>query len=315
VLSSWIVNSGLSEKFGKFFSKICEFVFFLPGSAAAVIILSFIGGYPAGANGISDLRKNNLINDEQAGRMALFAFGAGPAFVISVIGGAFLKNERIAGKILSAQILSSVLIGIFLGLQERFHGNLQNLPKQTKTQSQQGNALIKSCEEAALAMINMCSLVIFFSVLNSYLKNFGICAILGKMSFSEGFWNAFLSALTEVTQGCHVLAGTKNPIPAIAMAAGFGGLCVHCQIFSILKEIKIPYFKFLAVRLIHGTLAAFFTFLFTLNFKSFNPEPFDTPTLVFGSSLNIIGSLFLFLCCVYILIMQIKSGSAKYDIE
>ena len=51
VLSSFIIHSGISKFIGKLLQPVIQFLFYLPGSAGSVIIMSMIGGYPVGARG------------------------------------------------------------------------------------------------------------------------------------------------------------------------------------------------------------------------------------------------------------------------
>ncbi|MDR1364444.1 MAG: hypothetical protein LBJ32_02300 [Oscillospiraceae bacterium] len=309
IFSSWIVNSGLSAQLGKIFSKICKFLFYLPGSAAPVIMLSFLGGYPAGAKGISDLFENNLISQEQSCRMAQFAFGAGPAFIISVIGNIFLKDKFIAKQIFLSQILSSILIGIFLGIYSR-NKNKEFFSNQAKSIVPEiQNALIKSCESAAQVTINMCAFVIFFSVLISFINKFNIYELLSQINFSKNFWEALITPILEVTQGCNVITKNLGAIPALfSFMVGFGGFCVHCQIFSILNKIKISYLSFLIVRIFHGLTSALITTLLTCNLKTNVSAPFEFQ-FVPEMSTHIFGSISIFLCCIYLLLTKLHQRS------
>ena len=50
-LTSFAVNSGAGEHLGGALSFLSRYVFRLPASCAVPILLSFLGGYPAGAKG------------------------------------------------------------------------------------------------------------------------------------------------------------------------------------------------------------------------------------------------------------------------
>ena len=43
VLSSFIIHSGISKFIGKLLQPVIQFLFYLPGSAGSVIIMSMIG--------------------------------------------------------------------------------------------------------------------------------------------------------------------------------------------------------------------------------------------------------------------------------
>ncbi len=86
VLSSFIIHSGISKFIGKLLQPVIQFLFYLPGSAGSVIIMSMIGGYPVGARGCMSLLEQGAITQKQAQRMLYFCVNAGPAFIISVVG-------------------------------------------------------------------------------------------------------------------------------------------------------------------------------------------------------------------------------------
>ncbi len=80
VLSVFIVKSGLAEKLGSALEKPTQALFRLPGGAAASIVMSVVGGYPAGARSAAALAEAGLVTQAQAERMMYFCVNAGPSF-------------------------------------------------------------------------------------------------------------------------------------------------------------------------------------------------------------------------------------------
>ena len=120
VLSSFIIHSGISKFIGKLLQPVIQFLFYLPGSAGSVIIMSMIGGYPVGARGCISLLEQGAITQKQAHRMLYFCVNAGPAFIISVVGGTLLQNALIGLLLFFSQIAAMMVIGITLGIIARF---------------------------------------------------------------------------------------------------------------------------------------------------------------------------------------------------
>ena len=85
VLSSFIIKSQISISIGKFIDPFTKLLFKLPGCAGSTFLLGLIGGYPTGAKGVKTLLDQNQISKSIANHMAMFTFGAGPAFIINVI--------------------------------------------------------------------------------------------------------------------------------------------------------------------------------------------------------------------------------------
>ena len=91
----------------------------------------------------------------------------------------------------------------------------------------------------------------------------------------------------------------------LAFAVGFGGLCAHLQIASILKGSDFNFRKFLFFRLINGVLTSFTFYIFLISNEN-TQRVFSTIskniTLIKSNALTIHGSVSLFLLCIYFLV-------------
>ncbi|GMB10422.1 MAG: sporulation integral membrane protein YlbJ [Candidatus Improbicoccus devescovinae] len=308
-LSSFIIYSGIIFKLTNFFSKITNFLFNMPEIASSAIILGQLGGYPVGAKVTRDLLDENLITPSQARRLILFCVGAGPAFVINIVGSLLFKNQKIGILMLISQIFSSFLIGIFLGIQSRFL-NKENFEIKNKKTTKiydpnLSNSLVRACESTSIVTINMCALVIIFSVLISFLDYFHISQ---NYLISTG-----ITALLEITQGIHSLITVGASPCVLSFALSWGGICVHMQVKSILGDLKFSYFKFVIFRVIHAILSFMLTYIVLNCFKISIPAsnffsiiPSQVPAEIQFSSNNIIGSTALIFTCIYFLISLIQ---------
>ncbi len=249
VLSVFVVKSGLSEKIGRLFEAPCRAVLKLPGSTAATILMSAIGGYPTGARGIAALYENGSVSENQASRMLCFCVNSGPAFVITAVGVGFLRNGRSGVILLASQLAASLILSILCGI-----GVKNEIPPCGAVKRRGGNtaadALILSAADAARAMINMCCFVILFAALLNLLR----------LWVKEPRAAAALSALLEVTGGCSDLARLRVPLWAISLAVGWGGVCVHFQVLSAVSNIRVNLPRFMLFRLLHGLTAAAVTY-------------------------------------------------------
>ena len=86
VLASLGVRSGAGALLGRLLAPLTRHAFRLPAICGAPLLLSFLGGYPAGARGVSLLLEEKQITREQAGRMMAFCVAPGPAFVVTFVG-------------------------------------------------------------------------------------------------------------------------------------------------------------------------------------------------------------------------------------
>lgn len=303
VLSSYIVNSGISLKLSRFFSPIMKVLFRLPGSAAPTVIMSFIGGFPVGARGVAGMYEAGLISENQAKRMSLFCVGAGPAFLITAVGTVLLKNSMLGVIILISQIISGLILGIvsrFLYCDENF----KSPENKSKNISSKG-AFVKSCSDGANGIISLSALVILFQAFIGVINQSGfadffanILYVLGLGRFSE----ILLPAVLEVTGACSQIVESGFPLWLLSAAVAFGGICVHLQIWGILSDIGINRAVFILFRLLNAVISGFITYFITLFynpinsvFNSFNEKPLpDMATHISGSiALLLLSMLFL----------------------
>ena len=287
VLSTFFVKSGLSDMIGKVLNRPFRFLFHLPGCAAASVLMSLFGGYPVGARGIAALRENGSISEEEAERMLNFCVNAGPAFVISAVGASLLGNLQIGIILFTSQIIAAIILGIFSGIAARKE---TVTPPLKSDLSFSGNALIYSAADAARGMMSMCTFVILFAALLSLLRESGaasaFCTALLRCGVPAQLAAPMLSVLLEVTGGCYDTILIGGGLPFLAFAIGWGGLCVHFQIFSSVSKIRFSKIRFLLFRLLHGLLSAAFCQILLLIFPNE-----DTADVFFSTTEPLSGTL------------------------
>lgn len=250
VLSTYIIKSNIFEFAYKLLSPVSRFLFRQSACTVPVIIMSMIGGFPVGVKMVGNLLRENSITKKQAQRLCIFCMNGGPAFTITAVGVNMLGSAK-AGIIMFASLcLSSLIIGIFT----RFLGDKNEL----KEHIQKPNTLVSlssAVADALQSVLGICAWVVIFSAITSCLK---ICIE------NESIYTA-ISSFIEVTNGCVILAG-KMPIPVITAIIGFGGVCVHCQVLSELKESGVKYSHFFVCRVLNGAVASFISYLLLLIF-------------------------------------------------
>lgn len=297
-LSNFAVEYGISGKVGRVLAPFTEKVLYLPSEAGVTVLLSLIGGFPVGAIGINALFRQGRISEKQAQRMLCFCVNSGPAFLISVVGAELYDSELIGIILLTAQILSSLIIGIILGLFARKKEPLQRSVANAHSKIEFAPAFIMSAKNACTATINLCALVVLFS------------------SFSSIFLTAFkidgsslvgitIKSILEVTDACNCISDSHLPIYLTSLAVGWSGICVHFQIFAAVEDLKINKPIFMLARISGGILSALLTFAATL-LVSIDGEVFSNfvksePTL---TSSSFYGSLALFISSILFLIFM-----------
>ncbi len=217
----FILKSGVLENF-KIPKHICIF------------LLSLIGGYPLGAKMLNE----SQLSAKNASLMLNYCVNAGPAFIILSVGSGIFSSQKTGVLLFIAHILPSFLLAFL------FRKKIKLTPKgESKKAINIVDNFVISATDSALALINICSFTILFSVIIGYVNTF--------ISLRPLFF------ILEITNGIN---STHN-IYIISALLGFGGICVWCQVFALSKRIRINYLHFILCRLFHATLSAAITFI------------------------------------------------------
>lgn len=310
VAASIISLSGTSEKSNFVFKKASKLLFYLPPCTIPAIIMSLIGGYPVGAYCVKSLYKSGNINEEQLNRMMCFCVNFGPAFIISALGQMLLNNLRLGIILFFIQVVSTVVIGIILGIAARikktdFYSKKISLQKKSFSFSQ---ILIGACNDTCKALLGMCALITLFFGIISIINELGlinyISYLLLKINVPNYISNATLLSILEVTQSC--MESSKNnfiPHYMYSWILGFGGVCAHTQIIAQLSDCPFKYAKFLVMRIINGLLTAALTALIIKDpektLQTFAPLTINQATEISKASPTHTGSIALLIFCIF----------------
>lgn len=298
VLASFVSCSGIASKIPDSFGKITRALFGLPKESFVAIVLSLIGGYPVGAKSISSLLSENRITEKQAERMSMFCVAAGPGFLVTYIGCAMLGNPLAGYILLISQVLSFFILGMISKFAVKDNDCVGSVAL-GKTSVSIGNALVNSVSDAIRSCGLMCAMVVLFG---------SICEIFLYLTASVPDLS-WITAIIEITNGTKILAQGYSLVLISAMC-GFGGLCVHFQVFVLLGKIRISKGRFLLFRIMQSFLSTVFTYtllkLFPKTQSVFSTVEKTAPALNKG----ITGCVFLIICCV-VFLASLKTTNAN----
>lgn len=251
-----IIASLISQgAFANIVNKVCKYptkkIFKLPQCSAFLLLLSIIGGYPVGAKGVDTLYKNNELTKEQAKKLSLICVCASPAFCINFVALSTLKNFKVGIILFVSQVISFLAIAFIVGQVIKTDDSAE-IKNTVKTSSSLIDAVIK----ASASTINMCAMVIAFSAFVS------VCE---KVLKNSPHLLNFLVLTSEVSLGVSKLC-VKIPLHVLSFVLGFGGVCVHFQIFSILRDLGINKYLFFLFRILQGIIAGVVTYILLIFF-------------------------------------------------
>lgn len=242
VLSSYIIKSNALSFIYKIFQPLTKFVLRQPLCTAPVVIMGLVGGFPVGAKMTNLLLENGQITKNQAKRLCMFCVNGGPAFIITAVGVKMLGSAK-AGVIIFASLCIASLI---LGFATSFFDDKTMVEiKQSSSAQSPVSALSAAVTDGVQSILGICAWVVLFSGLTQCIKGLGL-----KDTAYCG-----IASVLEVTKGCALISG-KMGLPVLAAAIGFGGFCVHCQIFSYIKSTGLKYSHFFVGRVLCAALSA-----------------------------------------------------------
>lgn len=229
----------------------------LPKQISAAFFMSFLGGFPVGAQMLSRQLENGEIDEQTTSRALCCCVNAGPSFLIGTVG--TMLNPTAGILLLAAQVFSSLCIAAI-----QFHGH-KNAPALPVFQPKQ-NVLVESVRGAAAGMFGICAFVTAFSALAALLRASGILFFFSSFvshffpNLGEPFFTAAASGILEVTNGCIAAAPLPQGFLLIAFLVSFSSLSIIFQIKSCFSR-PIPFGRFYWSRLVHGLFTTTFAFL------------------------------------------------------
>lgn len=206
-------------------------------------VIGSLCGFPIGASVCDRLCKSNAISKQDAAKIIPFCNNASPAFVIGAIGVSMLKSKHIGLILYFSQILASLLPILFIKVKTCDS-------EKTKNDVSISDAFFSAIEKSIFGIFKVCAVICIFSV---------VISLLDTVSLS------YLSIFLEINNGAAFSVSLFNNFPSLTIllcgfCCGFSGICVHMQITSSLKSVKVKYVHLLLCKLLQGILCSLFSF-------------------------------------------------------
>jgi len=278
VLSGMLVELDAARWLGLLFERFMRPLFNLGGSCAVPLMLGFLGGYPTGARTAIAIYEKGLCSKAEAERLLAFCNNSGPAFILGVVGAGIFSSGR-AGIIL---YLSHTLASILIGIGFRFYKRNSPVVEAHADFSSNSEGFVKAflaaVRSALSAVLNICSFVVFFTVVIGMLYSIGVIPWLAKLlsvplgpvGLGADEIEQLLAGLIEVSSGVWSIRDAAGSIQQqLAMAAfmlGWAGLSVHCQVLSFVGESGLSSRTYIAGKFIHGLVSAVIVYFASLLF-------------------------------------------------
>lgn len=261
VLSSMFISTGVIQRLSPRLEKPFGWLFGLPGSFGAALLLGAAGGYPVGAKAIATLYRQGQCSKRDAEKALCFCNNAGPAFLISAVGTSLLQDSGVGLKLYAVHLLSAFIIG-FINRKDTNDVKYKSITSDNIQKTNFISLFLRSVTDAFSSFLNVSAFVLIFAVITTMLHQLPL--INSMQSLPGGIlWHGLLSGFLELTSGVACLTQCMLPssilLPALSFVCGWGGCSVQFQTISLLQEAGLSCRKYLKSKLLQGILAALFT--------------------------------------------------------
>ena len=289
VATELLMHTRLVSQIGILLNRYMKPIFNVRGEGAFAFIMGIISGYPMGAKLATNFRKNNICSKEECERLLSFTNNSGPLFIIGTVGILMYGNTTIGILLFITHILACITVGFIFRFWKRkettFNVSSKKIlgAKQTKkvTFSNLGEILAESITSSISTVLLIGGFVVIFSSVISILKSSGIIHILADcfspilqlFNIDPSFASPLISGFLEITNGINTISNISNKKLSVnliftSFLLGFGGVSVLLQVLSITSKSDLSIKPYVYGKLLHGILAAFYTYLF-VNFIPF----------------------------------------------
>ncbi len=274
---------------GKLLNKFMRPIFNVPGEGAFPFIMGIVSGYPMGAKIVSNFKAQGICTNEEAERLLAFTNNSGPLFIIGTVGIGLFKDTNTGILLFITHILACLTVGfLFRWWKSRkkrtalLQKSNNNIPTKVSL-SNLGEVIANSIMSAINTIFLIGGFIVLFSVIISILENSKVLDMLTNfisplfniLGIPLNYADGILTGMLELTNGVCNIANIPNKsistnIIICAFLLGFGGISIALQILSITSKEKISIKPYLIGKLLQGTFAAFYTYIFLNTFWFLN---------------------------------------------
>lgn len=194
--------------------KLCR----IPKGTENLFLIGLLGGYPTGAQAITERYQRGQLSKSCAERLLGFCNNAGPAFIFGIMGGLF-TSKLMPWLLWIVHILSAIFTGMLVPGEQK--------PVSGKSYSERCD-IHSAFKKALFAIASVCGWIILFRVMLAFLQRWFLwllpeiasITVIGIFELANGVF-----ALQKIDkEGLRFILGS--------FFLSFGGLCVGMQTVS-----------------------------------------------------------------------------------
>ena len=292
VIISVVYGLGYFNIINKYVGPYVEGIFYLPRTVTPALIVGSMSGFPVGAQMIKQLYDDKMLSKRSAEQALMFCSNAGPAFIFGVVGNELFRSNIVATAIWLIHITGAICVGILTRQKDLIIPSAHTTKESTHLSLSQ--TITISILSSGMTVFKVCIYIVFFSILNSHLQN-----ILSKSKATF-----LITGILELTNGILQLKDCNRAIMYIVATAllAWNGLCIHCQVLSLIYESSLSSHKYFQGKLLHLLISTSIAFL--------------TAPFLFRNHVNVVTFSLIAIVCLLLIVLldfitKTSSGNRK----
>lgn len=291
VATELLMHTNIVTLLGNLLTPLMKPFFNVRGEGSFALIMGIISGYPIGAKIASNFRQSNICSKEECERLLSFTNNSGPLFIIGTVGILMFGNTTIGILLFITHLLACLTVGIFFRFWKKgkntstasTSSTFINSSQKSATFSNLGEILAESITSSISTILLIGGFVVIFSSIISIFKASGLLnsfsilltPIFQTLNIDTAFIQGILTGILEITNGINSISSIAckkiswNIIFA-SFLLGFGGISILLQVWSITAKTDLSLKPYVYGKLLHGLLAAFYSYVFMNVFPFLN---------------------------------------------
>lgn len=290
ILSEILMGLGVVHFLGVLLEPLMRPLFNVPGVGAFALSMGLAAGYPMDAVLTAKFRRNGMCTRIEGERLLAFTNTADPLFMFGAVAVGMFGRPDLGIVLAGAHYLSSFTVGMiyrFYGRSEQgqdtpiegsgsifMRAARQLFAARREDGRPFGKLLGDAVTESIRTLLMVCGFIMLFSVLVRVLNVIGFVRLLDPVvggllklaGLKQTLAPAIFQGLIEIDLGTVAASNAAAPLwqrlTAASAVIAWSGLSVHGQVASVINGTDIRMGPYVAARLLHAVLAAFFTVLF-----------------------------------------------------
>ncbi len=259
VISELFLSCGAGAALGNLTGNLTKRLFGISGIGGAALFGGIICGVPVGAACATSLYKKGEISGAELSRLLSLSSLPSIPFIITVVGCGILGNSRLGVWLYLSVLLATITVGI---IEEKLFPIKNALSDTTTPHAIKSTSfdLVGAIRRGGYTFLQVSAFVLFFSFVAE-------CMSVAATALSlPPLFSTMLCGMLEITTGMQGLTAVNFTLAPLLAAffAGFSGLSIALQIFSISEGTGKHCCHYLISKLIIGVFAASILYLFML---------------------------------------------------